>query len=44
AFSDHNNQPRLITIQPWDKEVLAEIEKAIRDQSDKPSKQPKINF
>ena len=26
-------QPRLITIQPWDKEVLAEIEKAIRNQS-----------
>lgn len=26
-------QPRLITIQPWDKSILSEIEKAIRNQS-----------
>lgn len=26
-------QPRLITIQPWDKEILQELEKAIRNQS-----------
>ena len=26
-------QPRLITIQPWDKSILSDIEKAIRNQS-----------